>query len=283
MRNRQRKGEHELRVTVLSENSTFSPGIGAEHGLSLSIELRGRHVLFDTGAGDLFLRNAGVIPVTLQNLKAVFISHGHYDHTGGLLRALHLFDIPAYAHPDILTKRYVIRGGKARSIGLPFTAEELKRDGIVECIHLNRNPEEIDGFTLSGEIPRRCPFEKPNPRFFKDDEGKRLDLIQDDQCLSVKTVHGLVVFLGCAHAGLINTLAHVLNISGETRFHWIIGGTHLMNASDEKLRKTGTALAEIDFDFISPLHCTGMQGQHLFQQRFGKKYRPLFCGDTLLI
>lgn len=272
-----------MRVTVLSENTTFRTGIGAEHGLCLSIEFNGRHVLFDTGASDTLLRNAGNIPLFIQDLKAVFISHGHYDHTGGLLRVMHLFDIPAYAHPDILCKRYVVRKKKARSIGLPYSAEELERNRVINRVMLNRGHESMDGFTLTGEIPRICPFEKPYPYFFHDPERKRPDIVDDDQSLYIKTSSGLVVFLGCAHAGLVNTLSHVLKLSGERRIHWIIGGTHLMDASQEKLRKTGEALSEIDFDYISPMHCTGMRGHHFFHTHFRKKYRPLFCGDCATI
>jgi 7,8-dihydropterin-6-yl-methyl-4-(beta-D-ribofuranosyl)aminobenzene 5'-phosphate synthase len=269
----------DLKVTVLSENTTSRPGILAEHGLSLLIQSGDTRVLFDTGASELFKRNARKLRASLESLDAVFISHGHYDHTGGL-RSLLEEDVAVYGHPDIFVERFSLKHGRMKSIGFPEGDDVI---GTNDRFHLSRKPQSYGCFRTTGEVPRICDFEKPSSRFFLDRDRERQDTVLDDQSLYVATSRGLVVFLGCCHAGLINTLNHIRAISGERHIHWIIGGTHLLDASEERLKSTVGALGEIGFDRISPLHCTGLRGQHFFLTYFEERYHHISCGDAVSI
>jgi 7,8-dihydropterin-6-yl-methyl-4-(beta-D-ribofuranosyl)aminobenzene 5'-phosphate synthase len=269
-----------MRVAVLSDNTTVKPDIMAEHGLSLLVEKNGAQVLVDTGASDLFLRNAEKLDISLRSLNMIFLSHGHYDHTGGLVSIMEKTDAHAYAHPDLFMKRYVRK--KKENVGFPHAQSRLER-GILDRVHLGAVPRSILGFHTTGEIPRTIAFEEPYPHFYRDAERKKLDIIPDDQALYTSTSKGLVVFLGCTHAGLINTLQYIIEISGEKKIHWIIGGTHLMNATERRLRETAEAMSGFDIDYISPLHCTGFKGLFFFLTRFKDKCRPLGCGDVITI
>ena len=269
-----------ITVTVLSDNTVGKPGILAEHGLSLSIKHHGKHLLFDTGASDLLLRNAQKLGLSLQNLDAIVLSHGHYDHTGGLTAVRRVSDAPVYAHPSIAAERFSHRNGQVRSIGFPGgKAFEMILDGM----HLSDKPERIEGFHQSGQIPRTNLFEKPPPHLFMDREGTVADTILDDQGLFINTCKGLVIFLGCCHAGLVNTLSHIRKISGENHIHWIVGGTHLRNASERLLEHTLKALHDFTIDRISLLHCSGLKGKHFFLTHFSSQYTPLCCGDEIVI
>jgi 7,8-dihydropterin-6-yl-methyl-4-(beta-D-ribofuranosyl)aminobenzene 5'-phosphate synthase len=269
-----------LAVAVLSDNTVEKPGIHAEHGLSLSIRYHGKHLLFDTGASDLLLRNARELGISLQDIDAIVLSHGHYDHTGGLSAVRRISDAPVYAHPSIASARYSHRNGNVRSIGFP---RGRAFETILADMHLSDKPQRIGDFYLTGLIPRANPFEKPSQHFFLDREGTVADSIIDDQGLFINTRKGLVIFLGCCHAGFVNTLSHIRKISGEKRIHWIVGGTHLLGASNHLLDETLQALKDFTIDRISPLHCSGLKGKHFFLTHFSSQYTPLYCGDVTCI
>jgi 7,8-dihydropterin-6-yl-methyl-4-(beta-D-ribofuranosyl)aminobenzene 5'-phosphate synthase len=189
-----------------------------------------------------------------------------------------------YGHPDIFRERYAKPkgAGAARSIGIPFSREELEsgRDGL--RFRLSREPVTVAGFTLTGEVEYRNEFEPPSDRFFLDAGCTKPDDIPDDQSVFFETGGGLSVLLGCCHRGIANTLDHIRDLTGEKNFDRIIGGTHLMNAKPERVRKTIDYLQKaVGFREIVPLHCTGPQARTMFAGAFGGRYRTFSCGDTL--
>ncbi len=244
-------------------------------------------MLFDTGQSDVLGKNAQELGLRLSDIDAVFLSHGHYDHTGGLRLILDVSSAPVYGHPDIFIHRYILpepesgASSSAREIGIPFSEDFLAQTRRLTRIHLSKDPVTVGDFTLTGEVPKKTAFEEPYPRFFKDAKGSEIDTISDDQSLFTSTSNGLVVFLGCCHSGIINTLRHIMKITGQTRFYWIIGGAHLINASENRLDKTVHALNQIDFRYITPIHCTGLHAQCFLHSQFPDRFLPLFCGDRL--
>jgi len=143
-----------VKITTLCENSVPFPGHGilGEHGLSMLLEVRGKRILFDTGAGLTLVQNARALNIDLTRVDAVVLSHGHYDHSGGLKDLLQLTgSIPVYAHPNIFGDKYHLRKGKEpRQIGLPWSREDLEDFGA--HFHLGRAPQEIsEGVMLTGE------------------------------------------------------------------------------------------------------------------------------------
>jgi len=275
----------DITITILIEDTTHTRGVKAEHGLSVLIDKSGRKILCDTGQSEVLGENAKESGVRISDIDAVFLSHGHYDHTGGLNYVLQTSSAPVYGHPDIFVHRYILpdsRGGRetsAREIGIPFSKSFFEKKGLLSRIHLNRKSITVGDFTLTGESPKITDFEMPFPRFFRDAQGKEIDTISDDQSLFTSTPNGLVVFLGCCHSGIINTLMHIIDITGQTRFYWIIGGAHLIHSSEERLDKTVRALNKLDFRYITPILCTGLHAQCFLHSCFQDRFVLLSCGD----
>ena len=192
------------------------PALIGEHGFAALIEPdQGEPVLFDTGQGLTLLHNARRMGRDLAAVSKVVISHGHYDHTGGLLPLLQEHGAKViYGDERIFAPRHRVKdNGECYPIGMPFTRAELEANGAT--FELSADFREIaPGMFLTGSVPRLTPFEKGDQGLYCDCSGQEPDLTPDDQSLILETGKGLVVLLGCCHAGLVNTLEHIARLTG---------------------------------------------------------------------
>ena len=271
-----------MKIYTLAENTVRRPHLLAEHGLSLLIESREGTLLFDTGEGRALLPNAAKMGPDLEQVERIVLSHGHYDHTGGLLPLLErIGPREVFAHPHLFHLKYAVRGDSVRSIGLPASRESLEQAGARFCLH--EEPVEIlPGILASGPVPRETDFEEVSP-LFQTSRGEEMvqDRMPDDQFLIAESGEGPVVLLGCAHAGLINSLSYARKLVGGRRFAGVIGGTHLIEADEVRLQYTLEAIREFDIGRIAPCHCTGFRAQVALWEAFGERFVLNGTGDLL--
>jgi 7,8-dihydropterin-6-yl-methyl-4-(beta-D-ribofuranosyl)aminobenzene 5'-phosphate synthase len=250
------------KITVLVENTAGGRGLLAEHGLSFWIESGSRRILFDTGQSDILLHNASILGIDLRHTDALVLSHGHYDHVGGVKKPLELAPgLPVYLHPRALEPKFSCRGQESRSIGMERemaqTLDQRIRDGLGS---FTRSPAEIlPGVWATGEIPRRSALEDTGGSFYLDPNRVQPDELLDDQALVLETPDGLVVVLGCAHAGVINTLDYVAELFPDRPIRTVLGGMHLVRASRARIAHTIMALCRHHVQRIGPAHCTGQE------------------------
>ncbi|MGV8126925.1 MAG: MBL fold metallo-hydrolase [Methanothrix sp.] len=278
-----------LHLTIAVENfaSMENSSLRAEHGLSILVELDlgsdGVKLLWDTGAsGEVLLHNCRLLHIDIDAIDLICLSHGHYDHTGGLMAVLQQMKrrVPVLAHPDIFSPKLKARPALGY-IGLPFIRSQAEAAGAVflEC----RGPVALaPGLFTTGEIPRLEGFEKVEG-FWTIREGQYIpDIIPDDQALAaVLPGRGLAVITGCAHSGIINTIRQAQSITGVDELYAVIGGFHLMGADRERIDATARALLKLDPAVIRPGHCTGQRAVCQLQQALGERCQPLAVGETI--
>jgi len=248
------------RITMLVENAVREGGLLAEHGLAYWIEWDGQKVLFDTGQGNVLANNAYRLGIPLHEADTLVLSHGHYDHTGGLAEALKTnWLATVYAHPAAFAPKYARKSdGSAREIGLPPTAETAIRSLHNRPVPTDHPTRVADRLMVTGPVPRLTDFEDTGGPFFLDRACTTPDPLADDQSVFFDTAEGTVVLLGCAHSGIINTLRYILQLTGDRPIRAVIGGMHLGDASPERIGKTIAELRRIGVQQLSPGHCTGM-------------------------
>jgi len=268
----------ELTVTTLSENTAFAipRGVMGEWGLSVLVEMDDRKILLDTGQNVSAVNNGDILGIDWAKIDSIVLSHGHYDHTGGLRQVLGRINkqVDIIAHPDAWDAKYA--GSLADNyliyIGIPFRREQLESQGAV--FKLTSEPVWLsDSIVSSGEIPMTTDFEPIDPGMYvKKESGFEPDPLKDDQALFIKTDQGLVVILGCAHRGIINTLRHAQKVTGMDLIHTVIGGTHLFRASEVQLESTIAELKSLGVQRLGVSHCTGMLPGARLAQEFGDNF-----------
>jgi 7,8-dihydropterin-6-yl-methyl-4-(beta-D-ribofuranosyl)aminobenzene 5'-phosphate synthase len=249
-------------------------GLRAEHGFSALVTVRSGNLsstlLFDAGASpDALAVNAERLGVDVGGLQGVVLSHGHYDHAGGLdglARLRGRSGLPLTVHPAVWTRRRLqLPGG--RDLEMPTLSRgALEREGfgVIE----RRQPSLLaGGILITGEVDRVTEFERGMPPQHQAWDGHRWrhdPAVIDDQALVINVRgRGLVVITGCGHAGVVNIIRHAMRLTGVSRLLAVIGGFHLSGPAFEPvIEPTVAALTEFAPELIVPGHCTGWRAQH---------------------
>jgi 7,8-dihydropterin-6-yl-methyl-4-(beta-D-ribofuranosyl)aminobenzene 5'-phosphate synthase len=252
-----------------------------------------RHsLLFDAGPeGYAFDRNVRRLGIDLGVVEAVVLSHGHWDHAGGMLTALDLIQsrgeqrrIPYYAHPGMFRSRgrYMVNGRVLRSKDVPSTGELESHGALV--IATDRAQSLLDGaFYLSGEIPRITPFERGFPGHVRrtlDNRGWESDeLLLDERFLAARVAgKGLVILTACSHAGVVNVLKHAREQFPGVPLYAVLGGFHLAGANEKIIPETTEALKGFQLSVVGAGHCTGWRAINHLERALGSAVDPSAVG-----
>jgi 7,8-dihydropterin-6-yl-methyl-4-(beta-D-ribofuranosyl)aminobenzene 5'-phosphate synthase len=279
----------------LGKDEKFLPAPIAEHGFSALIEIEVNNnsedgsiqrntYLFDAGTSENGITfNSDLFGIDLQNIDAIVLSHGHFDHFSGLQSVTKRISRPIklYAHPDAFLKRWDIFPDGTRLINPILDRAALEQHRMI--VQKNEGPsglpEQKDDpcLIVSGQIPRETSYEKGFPSQYAEVEGKGLvhdPLIKDDQALVANVEgKGLVIISGCGHAGIINTINYAKKLGGTEKIYAVLGGFHLSGALyEDAIEPTVRALQNADPDYVVPCHCTGWKAINAIIQRMPQKF-----------
>lgn len=267
-----------MKLNILVDDHALDDFHG-EHGLSIYIEDDGYRVLFDTGrSGTVLSRNAERLGLRLREITGLVLSHGHYDHTGGLHFLLRqLRGVQLFCHPSLFDRKLREDGSE---VGTEITASELRYGGL--RMMMDRAPQRIAERCLTtGQIERTCPYEPEPHGFLIEKEGRRYtDAMLDEEALVLRADEGIVVVVGCAHPGIINIVRTAAKMTREPVVA-VVGGFHLADADDARIRQTVEALKESGVRRVYPAHCTGDKAVAALGAAFGENCVPAAAGMTI--
>ncbi len=264
-----------VRLTTLAENTTARPATFGEEGLSILIEAGTSIILLDTGQTVSAVLNAAALGVDLSRVEKIVLSHGHFDHTGGLRSVLRKMrkNVEVVCHPDVWAPKYAVgKDGAERFIGVPFQRAELESLGA--RFAMGRGPVVIaEKVTALGEVSMENDFETIDPHLFvRDGAALRPDDLLDDRAVVIDSGDGLVVVLGCAHRGIVNTLKSAQKLTGVERINLVVGGSHLVGSEEERVWQTVAALKQLNVERLGLCHCTSLPAAAILAREFGDSF-----------
>jgi 7,8-dihydropterin-6-yl-methyl-4-(beta-D-ribofuranosyl)aminobenzene 5'-phosphate synthase len=252
------------------------------------------HFLFDTAGGTPALEhNAELLKeafgVDLSSIEMIVLSHGHWDHVAGVMKIINMIErpVPVLCHPDALQhKIFTEDSGKKHEIGIHEYYSETELKTNTEVIATKEPYTISDGIMTTGVVPRTNDFEKLTGNLLKitsERNGKEtIDPVEDDLSVIFQMKDGSVVLLtGCCHSGVVNTVEHVVSLSGSSSVVGIVGGLHLHDASKERLTKTIEYLGQYPLKTVAPCHCTGLKGRAALMYGFEKQFQDVGAGSLL--
>ena len=262
-----------MKWTVLSDNRSNDNRLSTEHGLSILLETEKHRILLDTGASDVFIRNAEVLGVDLSNVDYVFISHGHSDHAGGLRYFLEQNrQAKVIVSPDAMIGKFYSKRGNLHSITTVWPKSIKDRFVTIE-----KTCEIADGLCVIAHIPQVHPLPKGNKHLFVEDANG--EYVNDDFRHELALYTDGYLFTGCAHSGLENILA-----ACPYPVNSVVGGFHLLNGqeSEEELKALAKRLKENDSatQFYTS-HCTGDNVFKVMKGVMGEQLQSFRCGTII--
>jgi 7,8-dihydropterin-6-yl-methyl-4-(beta-D-ribofuranosyl)aminobenzene 5'-phosphate synthase len=284
--------------TPVSFRFRSNPGesIHAEHGLSYFVETTAAGeegaFMFDFGLdADGLTNNIRLVKADLTKLNALALSHGHFDHWGGLAHLLEERSaslhsaIPLYVGKDAFAHRFSLRpsGIEVQDLG-QLDRDEIERLGPTRIIETESPVEMVPGAYLTGNIERITDYEHVPKTLLIE----RNAVMEEDQFFGEQAVlflvkdRGLVILSGCAHAGIVNTVKHAQKITGIRKVHAIMGGFHLVNADTDVIEATIADIKAFEPDYVIPTHCTGFEAIVRFKEEMGSKFLLNTAGTTYL-
>lgn len=277
-----------IQITTLMENSLGEhTALKTEHGLSFLVETKDASILFDLGQSGAFLDNAQRLCKDLSAVTDVVLSHGHYDHTGGLRPFVESRGTQGYTlwtGEGFFVEKYGAFNASYQYLGNDFSRSILVQQGIVHKTLTKKRTQIAPKIWVATDFSRTHTLEVPNPRFVKREEGSTFftpDDFSDEVMLVLETKRGLVVLVGCAHPGMLNMLDSIEHSFGQPVYA-LLGGTHLVEADEARTRDTLKNFFERGIALLGLSHCSGERAIELSLQQSHINFRSC-TGSTLIL